>query len=145
MLFVLILNLNLFRVIRSRSEIDSQTEESDQQLDVPRRKRKTWEMSRQESLSSDMSRSPSPKPKTSYKVNLPRGPPVIKQPLMPNLPLDNIGLNRTRPSPSMDTSAVAEQESSDPLAEEARKHSTDMRSGSPPVPALVSKITGMKV
>ncbi|XP_066975818.1 capping protein inhibiting regulator of actin dynamics-like isoform X4 [Macrobrachium rosenbergii] len=139
----------------SRCDRDTATEESD--LPQPqRRRRKTWDKSRQESLSSDLSRSPSPRDRVRLNKSSPasgRKWPPIKGSITPSLPRPQTPeIAKAPPTPS--SQSIAEKEEEPGEEEEERDDNDDVvtspvisalpesRSSSPPVPALMKKLTG---
>ncbi|XP_063872650.1 serine/arginine repetitive matrix protein 1-like isoform X2 [Scylla paramamosain] len=144
----------------SRCERDTPSEESDPPQ-VHRRRRKTWDKSRQESLSSDISRSPSPrdrrrgsrpsvttkqwptiKPSLTPALHRPPTPEHRRSPVSPHFlapPPETLGKEANEEGehdpPSGSQSPLAENpvDSQPPPA---------VRSTSPPVPALMRKLTG---
>ncbi|XP_042222551.1 proline-rich protein 36-like, partial [Homarus americanus] len=137
----------------SRCERDTGTEESDQPQ-PQRRRRKTWDKSRQESLSSDISRSPSPRDRrrSSRTSATSRQWPTIKPSLTPALhyPYTPEPAPKPPPSPPLPThKSMQGEEEPDDDDDDVQVVTTPTvytpapaRSSSPPVPALMRKLTG---
>ncbi|XP_064117429.1 uncharacterized protein LOC135222925 isoform X3 [Macrobrachium nipponense] len=133
----------------SRCDRDTATEESD--LPQPqRRRRKTWDKSRQESLSSDLSRSPSPRDRVRTNRSSPasgRKWPPIKGSITPSLPRPlTPEMAKAPPTPSSQSIIEKEEEerddNDDVVTAPVISALPESRSSSPPVPALIKKLTG---
>ncbi|XP_069951361.1 daf-12-interacting protein 1 isoform X2 [Cherax quadricarinatus] len=135
----------------SRCDQDTGTEESDQPH-LHRRRRKTWDKSRQESLSSDISRSPSPRERrrrgSRGSTGSPRQWPVIKPSLTPALHQSLSPQPVKSPSSpplltSQEVTNIDEDDDNDVQVSTQRPASPPtLRPASPPVPALMRKLTG---
>ncbi|XP_071547919.1 uncharacterized protein [Panulirus ornatus] len=132
----------------SRCDRDTATEESDQPQ-PQRRRRKTWDKSRQESLSSDISRSPSPRDRRrgSRTSSSSKQWPPIKQSLTPALHQPHTPEPAKQPpsSPLLSTPADVEErdeDDDDDVNVVTTQSPPLVRSTSPPVPALMRKLTG---
>ncbi|XP_047496568.1 serine/arginine repetitive matrix protein 1-like [Penaeus chinensis] len=137
-----------------RCERDTATEESDNQQ-PHRRRRKTWDKSRQESLSSDISRSPSPRGKgrLSRSSFTSSHWPHIKPSLTPGLQHRPFTPEAEQPPPSPPPEAASPADAGREAADEpdddddvvtppSPRVPTAARSSSPPVPALLNKLKG---
>ncbi|XP_045110755.1 serine/arginine repetitive matrix protein 1-like isoform X2 [Portunus trituberculatus] len=144
----------------SRCERDTPSDESDQPQ-VHRRRRKTWDKSRQESLSSDISRSPSPRDRRrgsrpsvttkQWPTIKPSLTPALHRPPTPEHSKSPVSPHFLAPPPEiLGKEANAEDEHGLPSGGQSplSEHPIDsqpppaVRSSSPPVPALMRKLTG---